>query len=160
MTNESIDIRKASPEEAPFLSKLALRSKAYWGYSEEFLAACTDELTIDPQAMSREGFHCFLAASGSSVLGFYAMRQVQIGEFELDALFVEPEHIGNGIGRSLVRHAVYTLSRHGGGRLTIQGDPNAAKFYVSVGARPAGERESESIPGRFLPLFEIDVDSC
>jgi hypothetical protein len=29
-------------------------------------------------------------------------------------------------------------------------------FYRTVGARQVGSRESGSIPGRFLPLFEID----
>ena len=30
-------------------------------------------------------------------------------------------------------------------------DPDAAPFYVHMGAEPAGEAESGSIPGRLLP---------
>jgi hypothetical protein len=41
--------------------------------------------------------------------------------------------------------------------LEIQGDPNAARFYERVGARRIGERESASVPGRMLPLFELAV---
>ena len=35
-------------------------------------------------------------------------------------------------------------------------DPNAADFYESAGARLIGERPSDSIEGRMLPLYEID----
>ena len=36
------------PNEAVYLSALALRSKAHWGYSKEFLKSCENELTYDP----------------------------------------------------------------------------------------------------------------
>ena len=45
----------------------------------------------------------------------------------------------------------------GGSTLTIQGDPNAEKFYLAAGARHSGTRESASIPGRFLPTFSISL---
>jgi len=31
------------------LSNLAFRSKAHWGYSDEFMAACRDELTYSSE---------------------------------------------------------------------------------------------------------------
>jgi GNAT superfamily N-acetyltransferase len=94
------------------LSALALRSKAYWGYSSDFL----------------------------------------------DALFVEPAHIGTGIGRLLIQHALQTLADCGAVRLIIQGDANATEFYKAAGARQTGARESGSIPGRYLPLFESEIN--
>jgi hypothetical protein len=33
-------IRPARPDEATDLSALAMRSKAYWGYDDDFLRAC------------------------------------------------------------------------------------------------------------------------
>ena len=41
--------------------------------------------------------------------------------------------------------------------MLIQGDPHAEGFYRSIGARRIGTRLSESIPGRELPLFSIDL---
>lgn len=41
--------------------------------------------------------------------------------------------------------------------MTIKCDPNAAGFYPAAGAKLVGERASGSIPGRDLPLFEIDL---
>jgi hypothetical protein len=40
MTAESFSIRSANPDEADFLTELALRSKAVWGYSQDFLDSC------------------------------------------------------------------------------------------------------------------------
>ncbi len=31
-------------------------------------------------------------------------------------------------------------------------------LYESIGARSAGYRESASIPGRFLPVFKLEID--
>ncbi len=71
-------------------------------------------------------------------------------------MFVEPDHIGHGFGRELMRHAI---ARAGEAehveRLVIQADPNAARFYESAGAVRIGERASDSIGGRMLPLYEI-----
>ena len=46
MYTAEITIRLARLDEAEQLTQLALRSKASWGYSEEFMAACRDELTL------------------------------------------------------------------------------------------------------------------
>jgi hypothetical protein len=43
---ESITIRQAIFGEGQLLSDLAFRSKAYWGYSSEFMEACQAELTV------------------------------------------------------------------------------------------------------------------
>ncbi|CAH8245865.1 hypothetical protein WJ0W_003100 [Paenibacillus melissococcoides] len=46
-------IRKAKPDEAGYLSGLAFRSKAYWGYSHDFMEACRDSLTVSPERIAR-----------------------------------------------------------------------------------------------------------
>jgi predicted N-acetyltransferase YhbS len=155
--SESLRIREAFPQEAIVLSRLALRSKAHWGYSEEFLDACRSELTVDASRLGTDDYQCFAALHGDLIVGFYAMKSMSTGSFELEALFVEPEHIGDGVGRLLIQHAIRRLSERGAERLVIQGDPNATDFYVAAGARQVGTRESGSIPGRELPLFEIEI---
>ncbi len=78
-------------------------------------------------------------------------------QFELEALFVEPVHIGSGIGRALITHAKNFIAESGGSTLIIQGDPNAERFYRAVGAQLIGKKESASIPGRFLPMLLIEI---
>jgi len=41
--------------------------------------------------------------------------------------------------------------------MSIQGDPNAESFYFAAGAIKKGNRESASIPWRYLPLFIIPL---
>ena len=159
MNSTPHSIREAQADDAASLSELALRSKGFWGYSREFLDACRAELTVDPQRIGSPGFQCFVAHAGDTLLGYYALETVSDGVYELEALFVEPRHIGRGVGRSLMRHALAVLRSLSAVRLIIQGDPNAHDFYVAMGARHTGSRESGSIPGRALPLYEIEVDA-
>lgn len=148
-------IRAADPGEAKLLSELALRSKAHWDYSDEFLAACRDELTYIPEQVAAGGFQ--VLEDDSEVRGFYAMSKISPDAMELDAMFVEPEHIGRGYGQALMDHALAEFAASGLARLVIQADPNAAPFYERAGAKCIGERPSDSISGRSLPLFEINA---
>lgn len=152
-----IQIREARPREASKLTGLAMRSKAYWGYSEAFMAACRRELTVHSRDLLRGDRHCRLATREGRIVGFYALERLPDGDFELEALFVEPGHIGSGIGRMLMDHAIETATREGATQLIIQGDPNAAAFYAAAGGKRIGERESGSIPGRFLPVYSISL---
>lgn len=149
-------IRAADPCEAAQLSDLAFRAKAHWGYSDEFMQACADELTYPPEQIAAGGFE--VLEDEGEIRGFYALSKVSPSTLELDALFVAPEHIGRGYGRALMTHALAAAREWAHvERLVIQADPNAAPFYERAGARRIGERPSDSIPGRMLPLYEIDI---
>jgi GNAT superfamily N-acetyltransferase len=150
-------IRPAQAGEAQSLSGLALRSKAYWGYSTEFMEAVRAELSCSEQQLQSEHMRFFVLESAGRPVGFYALAHQSGTEIELDSLFVEPEHIGKGFGRVLLEHAKATAAKMGATRLIIQGDPNAERFYLAAGGVLTGTRESGSIPGRFLPTFAIDL---
>ena len=89
------------------------------------------------------------------VVAFYALHELGDARAELEALFVVPDLIGQGVGRFLVEQARREAVGLGIDSILIQGDPNAEAFYLEVGAVAAGYRESASIPGRFLPLFNL-----
>lgn len=151
-------IRAAEAREAGALTELAMRSKAHWGYSKSFMEACREELTVTPQAVTSADFHYRLAERDATMMGFYALEKLGEHEFELEALFVDPKFIGNGIGRALMDDAKKLAGELGGHTIIIQGDPNAEKFYRAAGGKPSGMRASGSIPGRSLPLFTIHLD--
>lgn len=154
MSPAEIEIRGAHLDEAELLTELALRSKAHWGYSAEFLAACRDELAVRPSAITADLVR--VAARGEEVLGFYELGGV-VPHGELAALFVERDQIGTGVGGRLLDHALDAASRRGFGSLVVDADPGAEAFYLRHGARRIGDSLSGSIPGRLLPrlLFEI-----
>ena len=155
--NTPVCVRPARVDEAELLSGLALRSKAHWGYSAAFIEACRDELTISLENMCSAAMRYFVLEHEERVIGFYALRRHTPTEIELDALFVEPAHIGTGFGRELIEHAKRTASALGARRLVIQSDPYAARFYRAAGGRQTGKSESASVPGRYLPTFEITL---
>lgn len=149
-------IRKATLDELDELSALAVCSKAYWGYSAEFMAACREELSVTPRLL-REG-EVFVLGSHRERVGFYSLEWCDDDEAELGHLFVDPRYIGQGHGRRLLAHASERVRATARSRLVIQGDPHAERFYEAAGARRVGQRPSESIPGRMLPLFVLDVE--
>ncbi len=150
-------IRAAHASEADVLSDIAFRSKAHWGYSEAFMESCRDELTYTPRQIELARFRFAVAESDGRIVGFYALEQLSADEIELDALFVEPSCIGKGVGRALMAHAKHEAATMGAASLVIQADPNAERFYRAAGGVQVGRRESGSIPGRFLPVFRIDL---
>jgi GNAT superfamily N-acetyltransferase len=146
-------IRRARPEEAATLSALALRSKAHWGYDAEFLAACRGDLTLSAEDVASSTV--YVCDGVDAPVGFYRLLLQDDGVAELDALFVEPAAMGQGVGRSLWRHAVATATKLGCSEMLWQSDPQAEGFYLAMGAQRAGESESTVMPGRMLPFIRF-----
>lgn len=149
-----IGIRRAVPEEAQALTDLALRSKASWGYDDEFMEQCRDALTITGDEVHR--FPVFVATDEDAVVGYYALA-LEPPESILVALFIDPDRTRQGIGFRLFGHAVATARAIGCDSMVIESDPNAEAFYVHMGAQRIGEIESEVQAGRLLPLMRFDM---
>jgi GNAT superfamily N-acetyltransferase len=146
-------IRRARPAEASILSALALRSKAHWGYDAGFLAACRDDLTLSADDVATSMVY---ACDGvNAPLGFYRLVLHHDGVAELDALFVEPAAMGQGVGKRLWGHAVAAAAKLGCSEIVLQSDPQAEGFYLAMGAQRAGESESTVMPGRMRPLMRF-----
>ncbi len=150
-------MRPAKCSEASLLSELAVRSKAYWGYSADFMKACRKELAVSEDDI-RDSFREYVVCEiDGAVVGYFAIESICQGSCELEALFVEPAHIGRGYGRALIEAAKSLAAYRGARTLIIQGDPNAEKFYTAAGGVRVGHRESGSIPGRFPPEFRVNL---
>jgi GNAT superfamily N-acetyltransferase len=154
---EGESIRPARVDEAQLLSDLALRSKAHWDYSPEFIESCRAELSYSEEQLLAEHMRFFVLESAQRVVGFYALKRLSRTQIELEAMFVEPAFIGNGFGRLLIEHAKSIASEMGATQLIIQSDPYAEPFYAAAGGVVTGTRESASIPGRYLPTLAIDL---
>ena len=150
-------IRKVKNEEYKLLSDLAIRSKSYWGYSKEFINSFREELSYSIEDLSNPDNHFIVAELDSHIIGFYALIPFERDKYELEALFVDPEFIGQGVGKTLIKDAKSKAISEGVKTIIIQGDPNAEKFYLSVGCKKIGKKESLSIPGRYLPLYSLTL---
>lgn len=146
----TVSIRPARCGEAELLTELALRSKAYWGYDAEFLASCREELTLEDAGL--EGRRTAVAERAGGVVGFTTLEG-EPPQGVLGMMFVDPDVIGEGVGRLLFTHAVRTAGASGFTRFTIDADPNAEPFYEAMGGVPVSRVPSGSIPGRTLTRF-------
>ena len=146
-------------EDAESLTRIALAAKAMWGYDDAFMAACRDELAVTNARLDDPDLSYELAEVHGQVTGFSAVENLGPGRFELEALFVDPDQVRRGTGRVLLERAVSRIGVAGGGALVVQSDPHAAAFYRACNALQVGERESASVPGRMLPLFEIRISA-
>jgi GNAT superfamily N-acetyltransferase len=144
----AVRIRPAVISEAAALTELALRSKAYWGYDDAFVALCEEELTTHPAAIA--GGQVWVAETGNRIVGMLEIVPEGLAA-ELRMIFVEPDAMRAGVGRSLWRHAEAEARALGAERLELDADPHAVPFYERMGMRIVGESPSGSIPGRMLP---------
>jgi GNAT superfamily N-acetyltransferase len=149
-------IRPARQDEAGAISALALRSKGHWGYDAAFLAACREDLTIDPAWC--DGIRLIVAEDDGVLLG-YARIDGGPPVAELAGLFVDPPAIGRGVGGVLLRHAVAIAAGLGIQTLEIDSDPYAEPFYRHAGAVRTGASPSTVDPSRLLPRLELAVTS-
>lgn len=148
----SVELRPARAGEAASLSALALRSKAHWGYSAEFLDAVREELTVTEEQLG----DVTVAEADGRVLGF-ALLRVEGERAELDHLWVDEPWIGHGVGRTLLRAALADARARGARLVGLDADPGAEPFYAHHGAVTVERVPSGSIPGRTLPRMVIQV---
>lgn len=140
-------VRPAAPGEAPALTELAVRSKAYWGYEPALLERWRPELSVPAEG------DVWVAVADADADDVVAGVLVLDDDGELTMLFVDPPFIGTGVGRVLWDAAVRRAAERGWRALVVEADPNAAGFYEAMGCVPIGARPSPSE----LPLLRADV---
>ena len=87
-------LRAPTEGELAEASALCLRSKAHWGYDDDFMRKCREELTLTPDDLSRDPV--VVARSGGDMVG---VAQISVGErCYLEKLFVDPKAMGGGVG--------------------------------------------------------------
>lgn len=150
-------IRPATPDEASLISELSMRSKAYWGYTHDFMRACEDELSHSEHNIQDPNRHYAVAEHGEKPAGFYTLEDIYKPTIHLLALFIEPEAMGQGIGRLLFDDAYAKAKKLGARIIEVQSDPYAETFYQKMGAVTVDKLESGSIKDRFLPLMQVKI---
>lgn len=148
-------IRSARPDEAAALTALVLRSKAFWGYDEQFMQAAASELSVTEKFLLQH--HSFVLERDGQVIGFSSLIEKE-EQLVLENLFISPESIRQGNGQLLWEHAVGFARQHGYKTITLVSDPFAVDFYLKQGARITGQIVSNIQPDRYLPqmCFELE----
>jgi len=149
-----LTIRLPTIDELPGLSDLCFRSKAVWGYDEEFMEMCRGELSFGPSDLGL--MPIAVAEHDGKPIGVAQLKIVD-GEADLLKLFVEPSALRSGAGKALFAWATDVARKLGATRLTIEADPDAAPFYRRMGACDIGQVPSGSVPGRMLPKLAMNL---
>ena len=135
------------------LHALTGRSCLYWGYEPEFLDWEPESIAVTPELLASAV--AWVLEENGRPLGYYALTGPP-DRLSLDKLFVEPDRIGTGCGKRLWRHAMDTTRSLGATELPFAADPNAAPFYLAMGAIWEGE-QATSRPGWNLQFFRVQL---
>ncbi len=151
----NLQIRRAVPEETDALSQIALAAKAYWGYPEGWMEIWKPQLTFSPKYFEEN--ESWVAEIDDTPIAFYTLQDKN-GNAWIENLWVSPEYIGKGVGKTLFFHAIELSRQRGYKTLQLESDPNAIGFYQKMGMHKISERHSE-VKGqpRILPIMEIGL---
>jgi GNAT superfamily N-acetyltransferase len=145
-------LRRAKPEDAEAITRLTLRAKRHWGYSEAFMAVMTPDLTLTSADLSAAADQVEVLETDGELLGFFRLRcRTELAC--LEDLFVDPGCMGQGYGRRLFLRAADIAREWGRGVMEFESDPYAESFYLRLGATREGMSPSSLLPGRSIPLM-------
>ncbi|MGH7785548.1 MAG: GNAT family N-acetyltransferase [Candidatus Binatia bacterium] len=149
----TLRVRRARPGDAAALTRIAHAAKRHWRYPEAWIELWAADLTLSAGFI--DAHPVYAACRGAGIVGLYALSR-DGADVELEHLWVDPPHMGSGIGALLFEHATVTARSLGGATLRIASDPHAEGFYRRMGARRVGA--VASAPGdRMLPVLIFDL---
>lgn len=149
-------IERAKARDADGLTTLTRTSKAHWGYSAEQMEEWKDDLMVSETYIEEN--EVYLKRYGDEVIGYYSYRSISETTIKLDNLFIAPKYMGKGIGQELINDFFNRVKQTKCNIVTLDADPHAETFYLKFGFRTIDQKET-SIPGRFLPIMELELEN-
>ena len=157
---ENYTIRSASADDADRLTELSFASKRYWRYPEHYFQVWKQELTITKSYIKQHTVYTL--RNTTAIIGYYGLvelkEQVAVPGivlwpgYWLDHMFVDPDHIGKGIGRMLFDHLCSLCKQRRIETVHLLADPKAMKFYEKMGCLYQ-EDVASTISGRCVALM-------
>ena len=150
-----LEIRRATPDEADALTRLAHLAKRHWNYPAEWIDSWKGELTITPEFISDH--EVFVAVCDQVIAGCCALV-IKDTLAEIEHMWIDPKQMGKGVGRALFEHAKARAQQLGFRMMELSADPNAEGFYKRMGAIRIGEIPADMFgEPRYLPRMRIDL---
>ena len=138
-------IRPALPSERFALEQLQMRASLENEGDREALLAHPDAIEVPADQIARG--RVFVSEWEGAIVGFAAIEPRNVGETELDGLFVEPRMQRRGIARSLLEHCAEVVRKQGSTAIHVVGNPHAEGFYSARGFEVIGTTETRFGPG-------------
>lgn len=151
-----LQIRRAAPDEAGTLTALAHAAKRHWNYPQAWIERWKTDLTITPDFIANH--EVYVATIDGAIAGCCALV---VGDSlaELEHMWIDPQQMGNGVGRALFEYTKQRAQKLGLAELELSADPHAEGFYERMGAKRIGEVQAD-MDGqhRVLPRMKVKVD--
>ena len=159
-------IREAEPTDAQAIASIHVRAwqDAYRGQlSDEYLEGLRVEDRVGMQrrmlAEPREGWSTWVALDDDAVVGFAVTGPSEDADAddrtgEVYAIYLEPDRVGTGVGRSLFEHALGDLRSRGFKQATLwvlETNERARRFYERAGWKTDGTTTSERVDCEMRP---------
>ena len=159
-------IREAEPTDAQVIASIHVRAwqDAYRGQlSDEYLEGLRVEDRVGMQrrmlAEPREGWTTWVALDDDAVVGFAVTGPSEDADAddrtgEVYAIYLEPDRVGTGVGRSLFEHALGDLRSRGFKQATLwvlETNERARRFYERAGWKTDGTTTSERVDCEMRP---------
>lgn len=117
------------------VSRLQCESFRYGAKQEEYSDKqiqnyCTERASIESIREQLRDYNCYVAKNNSKIVGVIAFKENFITK-----LYVDPEHIGQGIGKQLFNHVKNLIAHNGYDNLEVVTIfPHTVAFYNRMGA--------------------------
>jgi GNAT superfamily N-acetyltransferase len=143
-------IRFARLSERAALEQLQRRSSLHQPMYRAQLEAHPDAIEL-PAGQIAAGL-VRVAEQDGALVGFAVLLDRSGDACELDGLFVEPEQMRGGVGRTLVDDAIRIARERGAMRIEVVANPQAVAFYEAVGFVENGEAQTRFGPAPRMSL--------
>jgi GNAT superfamily N-acetyltransferase len=150
VTAHAVSIRPGVVAERRALEDLQFRASVHATRYADVLRAHPDAIEIPPRQL--EDGLVRVAEEGDRVVGFAVLLAPVDGGCELDAIFVEPDRMGEGIGRLLIDDAVTRARAWAASRIEVVANPDAVDFYERLGFAGNDVVATRFGPGRRMRL--------
>ncbi len=147
----------ANINDVDLINRLMRRSKASWGYTDEFLDQFMGYFQVTPATFASNHMvklFCQYEAEKDNVIGFYSLSFKKENECELDNFFIDSPYISQGYGKKMWHSLIKNLSEQRQKEFIIWSDPYAESFYEKMGCSKIGIRQSPLNPDRCPAIFK------
>jgi GNAT superfamily N-acetyltransferase/gamma-glutamylcyclotransferase (GGCT)/AIG2-like uncharacterized protein YtfP len=161
-----VTVRPAEPLDAPGVASVHVRA-----WQQSYRALVPDEvlsaLSVDDRAerlgseLEQEragtGRQTWIAERGGRVVGFARSGETRDedmprGTLELQAMYVDPDVQGAGVGQALMERLGFPWNTRPLTLWVLEGNRRARRFYEKAGLRPDGVRQTFRVAGFELPV--------
>ena len=154
---KGFSLKVAIPQDHKMLTELAIESKRYWNYPEEWIRGWMPELTITPGYIQTHHVYKLTKDPGDHIIGFCALEwEPEKLELEIAHLWLKPAYIGKDLGRFLLDSSLNKVKALPVKSVKVISDPNAIGFYQKYGFLITEQVESTP-PGRTLPCLVLEM---